>query len=44
MVYEKEPFQNEDIMVLNKLRLSLPYYEAGEYEIGNMLIEIKKGL
>jgi GT2 family glycosyltransferase len=44
MVYEKEPFQDEDIIVLNKLRLSLPYYEAGEYEIGNMLIEIKKGL
>jgi GT2 family glycosyltransferase len=44
MIYEKAPFQQEDIMVLNKLRLSVPYYEVGEYEIGNMLIEIRKGL
>lgn len=44
MIYEKEPFSREDIFLLNKLRLSIPYYEPGEYEIGNMVIEIKKGL
>ena len=44
MIYEKQPFTNEDIYLLNKLRLSVPYYEPGEYEIGNMVIEIKKGL
>lgn len=42
MIYEKEPFTNEDINLFNKLRLSIPYYEPGEYEIGNMVIEIKK--
>jgi GT2 family glycosyltransferase len=44
MIYEKEPFTNDDIYLLNKLRLSIPYYEPGEYESGNMVIEIKKGL
>jgi GT2 family glycosyltransferase len=44
MVYETQPFTNDDIYVLNKLRLSIPYYEPGEYQIGNMLIEIKKEL
>jgi GT2 family glycosyltransferase len=44
MIYETEPFTNDDIYVLNKLRLSIPYYEPGEYQIGNMLIEIKKEL
>ena len=44
MIYEKEPFTKDDIYLLNKLRLSIPYYEPGEYESGNMVIEIKKGL
>lgn len=44
MVYETEPFTSEDFAVLNKLRLSIPHYEPGEYQIGNMLIEIKKEL
>jgi hypothetical protein len=42
MVYETSPFNSSDIDVLTKLRLSIPYYEPGEYQIGNMLIEIKK--
>jgi GT2 family glycosyltransferase len=44
MVYETSPFTNEDLSVLQKLRLSIPYYEPGEYQIGNMMIEIKKGV
>jgi GT2 family glycosyltransferase len=44
MVYETEPFTNDDIYVLNTLRLSIPHYEVGEYQIGNMMIEIRKGL
>lgn len=44
MVYETAPFTDEDIYTFNRLRLSLPHYEPGEYNIGNMLIEIKKGL
>ena len=44
MITEVEPFTDEDIMTLHKIRLSIPYYEPGEYQIGNMLIEIKKGL
>lgn len=44
IIVEVEPFTNEDIINLQKLRLSIPYYEPGEYHIGNMLIEIKKGL
>jgi len=44
MIYETESFTNDDIYVLNKLRLSIPHYEPGEYQIGNMLIEIKKEL
>ena len=45
MIYEKkEGFTTEDLMTLYKIRLSLPHYEAGEYEIGNMKIEIKKEL
>jgi GT2 family glycosyltransferase len=42
MVYEKEQFNQDDIRQLYKLRLSIPYYEPGEYELGNMVIEIKK--
>jgi GT2 family glycosyltransferase len=44
VINEVEPFTNIDIMNLQKLRLSIPYYEPGEYHSGNMLIEIKKGL
>lgn len=44
VIKEVEPFTNEDIVNLQKLRLSIPYYEPGEYHSGNMLIEIKKGL
>jgi GT2 family glycosyltransferase len=44
MVYETSPFTDEDIYTFNRLRLSLPHYEPGEYNIGNMLIEIKKEL
>jgi hypothetical protein len=41
MIYETSPFTDEDIHTLNRLRLSLPHYEPGQYNIGNMLIEIK---
>lgn len=41
MIYETSPFDYNDFEVLKKLRLSIPYYEPGEYQIGNMLIEIK---
>jgi hypothetical protein len=44
MIYETNPFDEEDLETLKKLRLSIPYYEPGEYQIGNMLIEIKKEL
>jgi GT2 family glycosyltransferase len=44
MISEVNPFTNEDIINLQKLRLSIPHYEPGRYESGNMLIEIKKGL
>jgi hypothetical protein len=44
MVTEVAEFTDEDIYTLTRLRLSIPYYEPGEYQIGNMLIEIKKGL
>jgi GT2 family glycosyltransferase len=42
MVYEVSPFDDSDFDVLRNLRLSLPHYDVGEYEIGNMKIEIKK--
>jgi GT2 family glycosyltransferase len=41
MIYEMEPFTKEDMQTLQKLRLSIPYYEPGEYETGNMKIVIK---
>jgi hypothetical protein len=44
MIYETSPFTDEDMYLFHKLRLSIPYYEPGEYQIGNMLIEIKKEL
>lgn len=44
MIYETSPFDQTDLETLKKLRLSIPYYEPGEYQIGNMTIEIKKEL
>lgn len=44
MIYEDSPFNDEDIYTLQKLRLSIPYYDTGSYKIGNMRIEIRKGL
>jgi len=44
VIVEINSFTDEDIINLQKLRLSIPYYEVGEYHLGNMLIEIKKGL
>jgi GT2 family glycosyltransferase len=44
MIYETAPFTNEDVHLLHTLRLSIPHYEPGEYQIGNMMIEIRKGL
>ena len=44
MIYELNPFTDEDIYMLYTLRLSIPHYEPGEYEAGNMMIKIKKGL
>jgi len=42
MVYEINPITDEDIYVLQKLRLSIPLYGVGEYIIGNMKIDIRK--
>jgi len=44
MVYETSTLTDDDMYVLYKLRLSIPHYEPGEYQIGNMMIEIKKDL
>jgi GT2 family glycosyltransferase len=44
MIYETNTFTDEDYYNLMKIRLSIPHYEPGEYQMGNMLIEIKKGL
>ena len=44
IVYEVRPFTDEDIYMLYTLRLSLPQYEPGEYEVGNMKIVILKNL
>jgi len=44
MITEVDQFTDDDIRTLHKIRLSIPYYEPGEYQIGNMLIEIKKEL
>jgi len=44
MIFETSPLTDEDISVLQRLRLSIPHYEPGQYNIGNMLIEIKKDL
>lgn len=42
MITETSPFTDEDLYTINKIRLSIPHYEVGEYQIGNMLIEIKR--
>lgn len=42
MVYEISPITDEDIYVLQKIRLSIPHYEPGEYKIGNLQIDIKR--
>jgi GT2 family glycosyltransferase len=42
MIYEVNPFDDSDFNVLRSLRLSIPHYDIGEYEIGNMKIEIKR--
>jgi hypothetical protein len=44
MIHEVSPFTDEDLYLLRVLRLSIPEYEPGEYQIGNMLIDIKKQL
>jgi GT2 family glycosyltransferase len=44
IVYEIKPFTDEDIYLLYTLRLSLPHYEPGDYEVGNMKIVIKNNL
>jgi GT2 family glycosyltransferase len=41
MIYEKSPLTDEEIYQLSRLRLSLPQYEPGQYEYGNMIIEIR---
>jgi GT2 family glycosyltransferase len=41
MITETGPFTDEDLYTINKIRLSIPHYEVGEYQIGNMLINIK---
>ena len=40
-IYETAPLTDNDIYSLYKLRLSIPQYESGEYQFGNMMIEIK---
>ncbi len=44
MLYEVNPLTDDDIYLLYKLRVSIPHYEPGEYQIGNLMIEIKKDL
>ena len=44
VIYEIKPFTDEDLYILYTLRLSIPEYEPGEYEIGNMKIVIKRSL
>lgn len=44
VVYEKNFITEEDYQNIQSLRLILPKYEIGTYEIGNLIIEIKKEL
>jgi len=41
-IIETEPMNEEDLHVINKIRLSIPHYDVGEYQIGNLKIVIKK--
>ena len=41
-IIETEPMNEEDLHVINKIRLSIPHYDVGEYQIGNLKIIIKK--
>lgn len=41
MIYETSPITDEDMYIINKIRLSIPLYEPGEYQIGNLLVEIR---
>ena len=41
MIYETSPMGDEDMYTINKIRLSIPHYEPGEYQIGNLLVEIR---
>lgn len=41
MIYEDGEFSAEDLMILYRLRLSIPHYDIGEYKTGNMRIEIR---
>ena len=42
MIIETETMNEEDLHVINKIRLSIPHYDVGEYQIGNLKIIIKK--
>ena len=42
MIYEKNKFTEADLSLLYTLRFSIPLYEPGEYETGNMKIVINK--
>ena len=42
VIYEKNKFTEADLSLLYTLRFSIPLYEPGEYETGNMKIEIRK--
>jgi GT2 family glycosyltransferase len=44
MLVETAPLTDEDFNTLKKLRISIPYYEPGDYQIGNFMIQIKKDL
>ena len=44
MVYETAQMTDEDMYLINKIRLSIPHYEPGEYQVGNLKIEIRKKL
>ena len=44
MITETSPFTEDDLSMLQLIRLSIPYYEPGEYKTGNMLIKINRQL
>lgn len=44
MIYDRGVFTKEDYNTLHTLRLSIPHYSPGRYEIGNMVVEIRKPL